>query len=770
MLHPLLSSPAPRLLAASVALMLSLVSAQAFAQSGGSVRYSYEKVEVAGSQQWVLVPRAELKLSLRGKAPSKGDVISAFNLLKKKKSTSYGAAKIKITPGKWPSKARVQITIDPKYSRYSPIVMAEVVYTLTEMGLPGVEFPGYADGLVAREDIPFSVYTLTVPMWQALPPNNVSPAQVTLSTGETLTSSEFYARWKKKDAALIKDLYAFLESPNSSTAIFVMRRLPELKLKGYVKKVTPLLKHTRAVVRTEALKVLANERNDAGVLAAVAARLDEEKDAKVAAQAAAFLGKAKDKKYAVLEPIWQLGNAEPKVAVAAASALTKFKKDERVVPALYKQLSTKREGVAAASAAALASLDADDAQLKALKDDKIATALQLDIARDLGEDSDAAAKVAGLSFLGANAPEREAMRAIASLAKTKDAAARAAAEAFLTDKIAWRREAAAEALAARKDPASLPAFAEAIKAGEGARALEEAGYAIMVAQPLDEILALTKDKNNIVQRLAYRAVGERALKEKAGKDVFETLVAGTKNRDPLIRGASARALGAFANKEAADVLGGLVKDRSADVRRDVALALGNFKGGEMTDALVAYLDDKSPQVVAAAAESLGARGEALAWDKLKALTKSREPEVRASAMGALSALTNRDDKAVVTEIISMLSGAVNDSSMIVRERALLELGTFKDENAVFSIATQLQAKELPLRIAAIRALGKTGHPAAKDLITGVLDDPSVKVRRAAVEALADLGDKSARANIEAQLKQEKDAELQGLMRATLKKL
>lgn len=751
---------------------LTLGASEVQADTGGSVRYSYEKVSVAGVEQWVLVPRAELSLATSGSKPKKGTVIEAFNLLKRKKSTSYGDAKIRISSGRWPDKARVHINIDGKYARYAPIVMSEVTYTLTELGVPGVEFPGYADGLVTRADIPFGVYTLTLPMWQALPPGDAAPSQVMLPDGTTLDAQTFYTRWKKKDDALVGALYTYLKSPNSATAIYVMRKLPELGV-PYVEAVVPMLSHDNSTVRSEALKVLDDKRGEDEVLEAVAARLEAEQSPSVAAQMAAFLGKSKEESFAVRDPLWRLDNLEdPKKVAAAAAELAKY--DElasKVVPALVKKLKGGEEVVAEAAITSLEKLDADAAQIAALKDDAIPTPRQLAIARDLSRDSEVASKVAGYTFLGKNAPEREAVEAIATLAKMKDEAGRRAAEGFLTDSTDWRTEAAAAALAEREDPASLAAFAAALKAGgDRAPALEQAAYKIMVNQPLEAIETRTKDKNNLIQRLAYRAIGERALKEKAGGRVFETLKEGASSRDPMIRGASARALAAYANDEAAAVLGELAKDRSAQVRRDVALALGAFKAGVMTDTLVGYLEDEDPGVKAAAAASLGERGEALAWDTIEELARKGAPEVRASSFGALAKLTSRDDQQTVREVINLLGSAVNDDSIVVRKAALDQLGTFKDENAVLSIASQLGAEELEVRIVALRALGSTGHPSATELITDALSDPSRKVRQAAVRALADLGDKSARSELEARIAKEEDEELESLMRQTLKKL
>ena len=752
-----------------VLLLITCLATPALA-GGGSVRYSYEKVEIGGGQQWVLVPHAELDLATRGKTPNKGAAIKAFELLKSKKKKAYGSASVTISPGAWPQKGRVQITLDRTLLEFAPVVLAEVVYTLTEMGIPGVEFPGYSDGLVTRADIPFSVYTLTVPAWQALPPDDISPAQVTLSSGETLWADEFYARWNKKDKALIEDLYAFLNSPNAFTAVYVMRKLPTLKI-PYTAQVIPLLASSSQLVRVEALKALEADRDDKAVLDAVSARLAQEKDPGVQKLAAEFLGKSKNASYAILEPIWIIESAPQEAdSVKAIASIKSYKKDARAGETLYKQLLGKRDAVASAAIEALDELGDDGTRIKALKDEKVSTDRQLQLARDLGRSKDAKTSVAGHAFLAANAPEREAARSISQLAAASSPEARQAAEDFLTDKIDWRRAAAAQGLATRNDPASIPAISAALKKHSGDEELEQAGYAIMLSQPLSTIFEQTSARDNFTQRFAYRALGARAAQEKAGKKVFDTLQKGSSSSDPLIRGASARALGALASPESAKILEGLVKDKSADVRRDVAIAIGELESGQLIDPLVAYLDDKSPAVVAASIDSLGKRKEALAWERIKAYAESKDPLIRAAALRGLARLTSRSDEQTVQEVIGTLSGAVNDKNPEVRKRAIEQLGTFKHELAVLSIAAQLQAKEVDVRVAAIRALGTTGYPTATPLVTDALDDPNPEVRRAAVLAVGDLGDKSAKNDLKTQLAAEKDGELRDMMNDALKKL
>jgi HEAT repeat protein len=756
---------ARRAIATSLVLALSAWSVPASA--GGSVRYSYEKIEIGGVQDYVLVPRAEPSIG-SGKL-SKSRVLAAFDALKKDKGGSYGKTTIEV--GGSNDAPKVKVLIDPEFARFSLIIIAEAVYTFTELGVANVEFPGYAARPLTRADVPFSVYTLNVPLWKAVG-QDVAPAQILLPDGRLIDAVDFNKRWAAKDADLQNALFAYLSHPQAYTVISVLQKLPGLGL-PYTEQVAPLLSNADVLIRQKAIEALEPKIAEAPVATALAAALLTEKEDAVARQLAATLAKSKDPAFAVLSPLFVLERGKDEESAAAAAELaSKFGKDQRVLPALVAQLGGKRASVAKAAADAIAQLDADAIQIAALDDEKIGRDLRLDIARDLAEDKDAPARLAGLNYIATNADERESLDAIERLVSGPQSDdVRKVIEAMLTSSQPYRRQAAASGLERIKSPASIEALARAIpKASpDDARAFEEAGYTIMLEQPLKFITEQTKASDVLVQRMAYRAIGERAAREKAGAQVMGTLKAGIASKDALIRGAAARALGAFANKESADLLKGLLEDKSPEVRRDVALALGNFTGGELAAELEKYLGDKEPTVVAAAIRAIGQRGEAAAWAKIKDMAKSPSGEVRAAVMFALSKLVNRQDKQAANEVISLLSGALSDKEVEVRREAITQLGTFPDENAVLAISAQLSAQEEPLRLAAIAAVANTGNSSGPELLEGLLEDQSVKIRRATITALGKFkGNKVARQALEARLKTEQDKELQELIKKTLK--
>ncbi|MFP4599124.1 MAG: HEAT repeat domain-containing protein, partial [Persicimonas sp.] len=767
--RPAQSAKIGRLAALGLAALMIVVAWPAFAAAqGGTVRYSYEKIEVGADEQWGLVPRAA-RAELGGKL-TKSKIFDAFKLLKDEKSGTYGNSSIRIG-GKLPNAAKVTVKIDPKMARQGRglIIMAETVYTMSELGVAEVEFPGHFDGAMKREDVPFYAFTLTLPMWRALDVGTVTHARVRLPDGELIAASQFEKRWKQKDPALQEALFSYLDDSQVYTVRSVLKLLPDLKI-DYAQRVTPLLKHSSSSVRTQALSVLEAHRNDEVVLEAVLAMMNSDDKDELARSAAEFLGKAKSDKYNIHRDLYVLENGSVEESTKAVQALAKRKSDKRAVDAVYSHLSEERAEVTEASAEAIDEMGATDKQIAALENEKIDDGLRLTIARTLADSDDTESKHIGLTYVTSNTTGRSAELAIRRLGEIASDEARKTIESFLKASERRKQLSAADVLVERGEAASLDALASAVETSENSRQLEQASYELMVAQPLDQILERTEAGDPVIKRIAYRALGERAVKDGAGAQVFDKLADGAKSGDPAVRGASARAIGVFGDDKALDTLKALADDKNAAVRAGVAYGLGYFDGGQMFDTLAGYLDDPEPEVVAAALAAMEQRKEATKWKEIKALTEADDPHVRANALRAMAQLVSRQDKKGVREVISLLSGSVSDNSRIVQLTAIQQLATFEDDTAATGIAIQLNAEDLSLRVAAIEALGKNGHSSATELVVSVLEDPDPDIRRAAIMAIGELDDAAAEPELEALLEKEEDVDLKKLIERTLRKI
>lgn len=760
-----------RVLVGVVVMLAGLAWAAAAAAESGSVRYSYEQVEIGPKAQWVLVPHAEPKL--KGTI-SASKVHGAFNLLKSDKKTSYGDSSIKVS-GSVPAEATVEVKIDPDHARYKLIIMAETVYTLTEMGIDEIRFPGHAEGNVTRADIPFAAYNLTIPLWRALPPGKLVDARVRMPDGSLLEVQEVYRRWEQGDRELREALYSYLEDDISYTVVSVLKRMPKLEV-DYAAQVTPLLDHDSRGVRKAALKALAEHRDDEDVLEAVVGMMENEEDAKLARRAATFLGKAGDENFSVQKQFFLLERGSDKEKVGAAEALADYDGDDRVVDKLVEALESNKAKVASTAADSLLTLSAYESLGEALGREAIAASIRMQIAEGLADSDDKSARVDGLRYMAANKEGRPGRQALRKLGKVGTEKAREAAESFLTAENRRLRMAAVDTVEGIGSLESLEAIAEAVRELDGDEKVAEAGYVILNEQPIDTILEQTNASEKVVRRLAYRAVGARASGGRASQEVVDALKKGADSSDPAIRGAAARGLGEIGGDQALEVLKTLADDSSATVRRDVAYALGNYEGGQMEETLFDYLKDDSPQVKAAALDSLEKRKESMSLKDMAAsgirkLANSERPEVRKEALEALAGLVPKDNDKEVRNVIGILSGAItsDDSDMVLRA-AVRALGRFKKERAVNGIAILLNAQERELRLTALEALAETGHEAAVELVSDTLADPDPEVRRAAVLALRELKAESAKSALQQRLENEEDESIKRLIEQTIERL
>ncbi len=737
------------------------------AAESGNVRYSYEKVEIADEVQYVLVPHPAS--TLKGDI-SRVAVQGAFNLLKQDKSTSYGDSSISID-GTVPGDATVTVEIDPDVEQYKLIIMSETVYTLTEMGIDDIRFPGYAEGNVERQDIPFSAYNLTVPLWRAVPDKGLVDARARMPDGRLLPVEDVAQRWKRGDRELQNAYYSYLKSDQIFTVAQVLKRIPDLDL-DYAPKVIPLLEHDASLIRRRALSALSDFRDDRDVLDAVVSMMKNDEKEDLARKAADFLGKAERDRYRVQKQFFLLNRGSEEEKIAAAKQLAEFGGDDRVVDQLTDALAAKVTKVASASAASLIQLKAFDKLASALeRTEDVSDDIRMEIAESLAKQPPTSAQIDGYTYMAKHKEGRPGRLALKSLGDIGTASSRRAVESFLTTEGPQLRQAAIETIESIGSIQSLPAIADAVRAVEDDDDLEEAGFSILVDQDIQTIVDRVRSSDGVIRRTAFRAMGAKAAEGKASQPVIDALKQGAESNRPGIRGAAARGFGNIGGDQAISVLKKLSSDSSESVRRDVAIALRKFEAGEMTDTLVEYLDDSSPRVTAAAITTLAQRNERVAFKQIRNLAESDQAVIREAALPAMAKLVPKEDKDAVGKIISMLSGTVtSESDADVLRATVTALGQFKDERAVNSIAIQLNARDLRLRLAALEALGMTGHQSAVDIIVDTLEDPNAEIRRQAVLALQELGAKQAIPQLQARLPEEENKEVKELIRETINML
>jgi HEAT repeat protein len=180
-------------------------------------------------------------------------------------------------------------------------------------------------------------------------------------------------------------------------------------------------------------------------------------------------------------------------------------------------------------------------------------------------------------------------------------------------------------------------------------------------------------------------------------------------------------------------------------RKAVAQTLGKLKRDEVVAPLTRALADEEESVRLGAAMALAESG----WGGvlIKCLTNP-DPRVREAAAGAVwlkkgglprdpDALNDyRADASVIEPLIASLG----DPHPQVRRRAAASLGSCRNSAAVAALVAVLNDTDSLLRDAAIEALGKIGDKTATMPLISALANPDHWVRREACAALAKLGD------------------------------
>jgi HEAT repeat protein len=199
-----------------------------------------------------------------------------------------------------------------------------------------------------------------------------------------------------------------------------------------------------------------------------------------------------------------------------------------------------------------------------------------------------------------------------------------------------------------------------------------------------------------------------------------------------------------------------LKSPHPEIRRQACFALGAIGNSaeQAVPALAVLLtEDPAPQVRADAALALSKMSPAsrLAVSALADALEDEAPAVRINAVLALIVLKEKARPAVPA-LIQALQDHRNRTGagmflFTIQEGAAIALGRASDgsEEAVgVLMATVKSTDYLPLRLAAIRALGEIGAAAqpAVPLLRPLLDDKSPDIHRAVEEALQKIGEKN----------------------------
>jgi HEAT repeat protein len=195
-----------------------------------------------------------------------------------------------------------------------------------------------------------------------------------------------------------------------------------------------------------------------------------------------------------------------------------------------------------------------------------------------------------------------------------------------------------------------------------------------------------------------------------------------------------RIFGVFGPGEAYEQTINAVSDSSKSElsRAYAATALGEFlEGAGIAPVATALVKDSSPVVRLAAANALIRLNHQGPNNELASALSDKDEEVR---LAALNGVTHINVFSHVDQVVSMIS----DASPLVRRRAAQTLGTLRSADSVVGLIALTATDNEPdpgVRAAAVWALGQIADASARDAVLAAQNDENSGVRDAAAGAL-----------------------------------
>ena len=299
-----------------------------------------------------------------------------------------------------------------------------------------------------------------------------------------------------------------------------------------------------------------------------------------------------------------------------------------------------------------------------------------------------------------------------------------------------------------------------------ARALQD----LPTADGVKQTLNLLKDQDKTVRAQALETLKKIGAHS---QDTIDALVVGLKDGDVNVRKGTIAALTDPADKGGIGPLPNVVQavlaimKKEGDARGPGGNVLSTTRFLEASiraisvPALIGYLGDKDNGVRGGAADALGKIGDASAVQPLITLLNAPDttPDLKRIATGAIALIAAPSCEPSLTEAVNNVS-ADNDA----RAQATLGLGKIATPTAIATLVRALNDDDLKLRSAAVVALARAGQstdPGARQTtltsLIGALQDANASVRLGAAQTLQTLHAPEASPALTQALQANKDA-------------
>ena len=723
------------------------------------VFYSYDQVTLGDAQTYALVPHTTRIEAGYGWADLQK---RAFELVKQAKPATYGLSTVYVNPDR-----TVSVNLDESKRPYFPIIVGEVVFTLSELGAKAVSFPSFRSQPVARADVETPAFTLITPLWRALPPAKVPVGLVRMPGGALETSDDVEARIGRHDGQVIRAALDLLKDDGEAKIRTGLAALNPLKVPRQEDHLLPLLEHPSGDIRLAVVGMLSTMKLRK-VLRALSERVSGDNDPRVSAEAAQVLAGSGVPEFASFALIYALRGADTKAAADAARRLGAMK-NEQAVPELGRAARSPDAGLRLSAVDAIAAIGDHQVLKDLLSFQDLQADAKVRAASLLGQHPDPEMAQNGLAYLLLNATGDYSAGAATKLGESRDPRVVPWLIQALKHSEQQTRQAAGGALALIGDPRALAPLSQAAKAsGPEGQYMSQQVIGIMSAQSLESILQFAGHNDEELRRLATEALGHHVRKNpaRAGRKAIPVLGQRVGDYAPRVRVAAVNGLGIAGGTSALPFILQAVNDPEAEVRKAVATALQSFKPPEGTEQAVQLIGDEDDGVRLRAIEAVMARKEEAAVETLINYSRHGNPEIKRRVFQALSAINPPSLHRTLREVFSE---GVFDQDGEIRLASVNGLKTIKDPRVLDIMSVLLQDPDMAVRVAVHLAYGESGYPQALQPLLAAAGDPGIPitVREAAIAALGKLGRKEAIPHLKQLLKSEVDAKVKARLDAAI---
>jgi len=612
--------------------------------------------------------------------------------------------------------------------------LGAVYYTLIATGFAEVRLAGQA---LAPHSFTRGAFAPVVPIHAALPAGSVRVGFVRVGA-ELVPVAAFYERLAQGEAQLQAAAREVLSGGGIDAKLALLRQLPAFRFRDQEAIVIERLKDPAPAVRLAALELLRGN-STRPVTRALEEVVEGDTSNEVKLTAVRMLvaaGRTEFSKFLLLD---KLTDPDSSVVVEAVKGLVSAG-DPAFASSIAELGTHGNPSVRAAAADALVTMKQHGLLAGWVGDDAVNRDVRQRAARILADSGGGPDKAAGLSWLVREGSEEDALHGAAIIKAERVPGTTEALGAALERGESAVRLAAADALAALRDAAGLEPLAKAVRAaGDAAEreAMSDSATAIISAQPIDQVIQISRAADLTVRELAIRALAAFS-RDRPNPRAVEVLKAALAEQEPGIRQAATHALARIPDDGVVRALVALQEDSDPLVRAQVAHALGRARIPDADAILLRLMDDRDKDVKVNAINALRERGVKGAVDKLRWLVDHREIEVKRAAMHALVALAEPADPA----LFDIYAKAMIEVDAEFRIRTLQGLGGYKDDpRATRAIGTALLDAQADkrVRLHALEVLAEMTEPNTVDHVVRGLFDRDRDVKLATLDVLAKLG-------------------------------